>query len=105
MFLRTVMCGQSAYDWKTMPMLRLFGGTLTPRAASKTTSLAERDPPCVGRLEAGDAAQRRRLAAAARAEQDEELALLDLEVEVVDRVVGGLPPKRLVRPWMLTLAT
>src|SRR6266508_1524568 len=36
MFLRTVMCGQSAYDWKTIPMSRLLGGTLMRRAASKT---------------------------------------------------------------------
>src|SRR5215217_4686490 len=28
MFLRTVMCGHSAYDWNTMPMLRLSGGRL-----------------------------------------------------------------------------
>ena len=34
-------------------------------------------------LEAGDHAQRRRLAAAGRADEDHELAVLDLEVEVV----------------------
>jgi hypothetical protein len=48
-------------------------------------AVAERDRSIVGSLEPGDAAQRRRLAAAARAEEDEELALLDLEIEVVDR--------------------
>ncbi len=41
------------------------------------------DTPHVGLLEAGDHAQRRRLAAAARAEQREELPLADLERHVV----------------------
>src|SRR4051812_9810173 len=36
MFFRTVMCGHSAYDWKTMPMFRLFGGTLIPCTAWNT---------------------------------------------------------------------
>ena len=41
--------------------------------------------PAVGMLEAADHAQRRRLAAARRAEHREELAALDLERQVVDR--------------------
>ena len=41
--------------------------------------------PASGCLEAGDQAQRRRLAGAARAEQDDELAARDVEDEVVDR--------------------
>src|SRR5581483_4635231 len=44
----------------------------------------DRDRPLVGRLEPRDRAQRRRLAAAGRAEQREELALVDLERDVVD---------------------
>src|SRR6266508_3794521 len=36
MFLRTVMCGQSAYDWNTMPMLRLSGGRLSLDVESNT---------------------------------------------------------------------
>src|SRR5690606_18328927 len=44
----------------------------------------ERNGPAVGRLEAGDAAQRGRLAAPARSEERERLALLDLEREAVD---------------------
>jgi hypothetical protein len=47
--------------------------------------LAERDRPCVGGLEAREATQGRRLPAPARAEEDEELARFDLEIEVVDR--------------------
>jgi len=45
----------------------------------------EDDPPDVGCLEARDHPQGRRLAAPARAEQREELALADLERDVVDR--------------------
>ena len=109
MFLRTVMCGHSAYDWNTMPMLRLSGGRLTCRAASNTVAVAERDRARARRLQPGEAAQRRGLAAPARTEEDEELALLDLEVEVVDAFVGGLPPKCLVSPvactWDITLTS
>ena len=68
-----------------MPMLRLSGLRLSFVDGVEDVAVAEGDPALVGRLEPGEAAQRRRLAAAARAEQDEELALLDLEVEVVHR--------------------
>ena len=85
MFFRTVMCGQSAYDWKTMPRLRLFGGTLTPRVGVEHGPVAEPDAALLGRLQTGDAAQGRGLAATTRPEKDEELARLDLEIEVVDR--------------------
>ena len=47
--------------------------------------VAEPDPSLGRPLEAGDHPQRRRLAAAARAEQREELAGLDEEVDVGDR--------------------
>jgi hypothetical protein len=43
----------------------------------------------VGLLEAGDQAQRRGLAAAGRAEQREELALLDVERDLLDRLKGA----------------
>ncbi len=33
----TVMCGQMAYDWKTMPRLRRFGGTKIRRDTEATT--------------------------------------------------------------------
>jgi len=45
---------------------------------------AELDAACVGQLETGDQAQRRRLARARRPEHGEELAARDLEVDVVD---------------------
>ena len=66
-------------------MFRLFGPTLTPDAPVEHRVLADRDAALLGRLEPGDAAERGRLAAAARAEQDEELAGLDDQVEIVDR--------------------
>src|SRR6266540_6086094 len=37
-FSATVMCGQTAYDWKTMPRLRRSAGTLTRRPGSKNVS-------------------------------------------------------------------
>src|SRR5262249_37419179 len=50
---------------------------------------AEQDAAAVGQLEARDHAKARRLAAAARPEQGEELALGDLERHVVDRAVAA----------------
>ena len=47
---------------------------------------AEKDPPLVGLLEAADHAKARRLPAAARPEQGEELALPDLERDGLDRL-------------------
>ena len=57
-----------------MLTLRLCGGT------RDTSAPSSRIAPSVGRLEAGDHPQRRRLAAAGRAEHREELARCDGEV-------------------------
>ena len=46
----------------------------------------EQDPPLVRILEPGHAAQRRRLAAAARTEKRDELALSDIQVEVAENL-------------------
>ena len=54
------------------------------RRQADDVTVAEEDPALVRLLEAADHAQRRRLAAARRAEQREEAAVLDLEREVVD---------------------
>ena len=59
---------------------RFQGGT----AAMSWPSIRIR--PAVGRLEAGQHAQERGLAAAGRAQQREELALVDVEADIVDRV-------------------
>ncbi len=99
MFLRTVMWGHSEYDWNTMPMLRLSGGRLVRVDASNTVAVAEADPALAGRLQARDAAQRRGLAAAAGPEQHEELAVGDVQVEMVDRGARRLPVEALDEPF------
>jgi len=48
-------------------------------------AVSERDRSRVGGLEPGEAPEDRRLATAARTEEDQELSGLDLEIEVVDR--------------------
>ena len=78
-FCSAVMFGKRLYAWKTMPMSRRLGGTRVMSLPS--TRIA----PGVGAVEAGDEAERGRLAAAARAEQGEELALLEREVDPVER--------------------
>jgi hypothetical protein len=45
--------------------------------------VAEKDLPLFRDVETGEAAQQRRLAAAARPQQEEKLALLDREIELV----------------------
>ena len=54
----TVMFGKSAYDWKTIPTLRWFGGPVGDVPA------VDRDRARGRLLEAGDHPERRRLAAA-----------------------------------------
>ena len=72
-----------------MPMSRLFAGHVGDVPA------VDQHPAAVGPVEAGDRPQRRRLAAARRAEQGEELAAGDVEVEPVERddraVAAGQP--------------
>src|SRR5436305_3376432 len=42
------MCGHTAYDWNTMPMLRRRGGTCTPRSGAATSSPPIAIAPPVG---------------------------------------------------------
>src|SRR5215216_3619419 len=103
MFLRTVMCGQSAYDWKTIPMLRLFGGTLTPFDASKTCRSPKEIAPssAVSR----PAMQRRvvvlpqPLGPSRTRNSPGSISRSRLSIAVV----GFFPPKYFDRPRMLTL--
>ena len=69
---------------------------LTRRRRRTPSSSPNDDRPGARRLQPGEAPQRRGLAAPARAEEDEELALLDLEVRSSTAFVGGLPSKCLV---------
>src|SRR3989442_5927248 len=59
-------------------------GLLVGRAVRDVGS-AELDATFIGPLEAGDESERRRLAGAGRAEQSEELAARNLEIDPVDR--------------------
>src|SRR5437899_3149281 len=47
-FSNTVMCGQMAYDWNTMPRPRRFGATKTPRCEEYTISPPTEISPCRG---------------------------------------------------------
>jgi hypothetical protein len=79
----TVMCGYSAYDWKTIAMFRSLDGTrLTTRSSILIC-------PAVISSSRRDSAARSSCRSP-RADQDEELPVLDQQVEVVDRdgVVG-----------------
>src|SRR5690242_18022030 len=48
-FWNTLMCGQIAYDWNTMPKPRRFGATKTPRLEEYTTRPATLISPARGR--------------------------------------------------------
>ena len=73
-------------------MSRAFGGRL------RHVALVDEDRAVVDLLEAGEHAQAGRLAATGGADEDEELAVLDLQVELVDRGALGarIDPGRLV---------
>ena len=65
-----------------MPVLRRHGGRWV--MSSPPSAML----PPLGSTKPGDHAQRRRLAAAGRAEQDEELAILDVQRDVLHRDVA-----------------
>ena len=77
-FWSTVRCGKSAKCWKTVVVGRLCGGRSTSDSPSSRMLAARRE------LVSADHPQRRRLPAAGRTEQDDVLAVVDVEVEVVD---------------------
>ena len=64
-------------------MSRYFGST------SVTSRVADQDAAGGHRLQPGDHAQRRGLAAARGAEQHQELAVRDVEVEALDHLDGA----------------
>ncbi len=68
-FSKTSRCGKSVARWKTMFTGRRCGGTRVTSRPCRTSR------PSVGSDEAGDDAQERRLPAAGRAEQRDELAV------------------------------
>ena len=68
-----------------MPRPRRLGGTLMRAGRGEQHRIAEPDFAAVGHFEAGDAAQQRGLAASGRAEQGEEVAILDRQAHAVER--------------------
>ena len=58
-------------------------------AHAADVTLADQDAPGVERLEAGEHAQRRRLSGTRRADEHEELAVVDREAQPIDRRAGG----------------
>ena len=83
MFSHTGISGNSARFWKISAVGRWFGRM--PRMSWPPIRTA----PWVGLDEARDHAQDGRLAAARRAEEGEELAGLDRDVDIVDRPEGA----------------
>ena len=66
-----------------MPKLRRLGATKTPLADENTTRPSSSISPLLRPLQSGDGAQRRGLAAAARPEQREQLAVRHVERHVL----------------------
>ena len=92
MFSATVMCGYSAYDWKTIAMSRSFGSTVGD------VVVADEDRAVVGRFQAGEHAQRGRLPAPRRSHQHQELAVGDGQIEVGDggQLLPRIDPRRTI---------
>src|SRR6266545_3131046 len=99
------MCGHSAYDWKTMPMLRLLGGTSTCLAASKTVWSPNAIEPAsaVSRpaMQRSVVVLPQPLGPSRTRNSPSSISRFRSSIAVV----GVLPPKCLERPWMLTLDT
>ena len=103
MFFLTVMCGQSAYDWKTIPRFRLFGGTLIPRDASKTA------PSPISMLPSSPVsrpAMQRRVVVfpqplGPRRTRNSPGSISRSRLSIA--TIGDLPPNRFVNPRTLTL--
>ena len=68
-----------------MPTLRLSGGRNSRSAVDHDRLVAEKNIARVGCLQAGDHAQGGGLAAAARAEQSEDLAVVNIQRKIFDR--------------------
>ena len=93
------MCGKRLNAWKTIPISRRMRFTSTARAGDLLA--ADDDAARVDRLEQVDAAQQGRLAGAGRADQADDLVLLEREVdaaqhlELAERLVHVLHAERL----------
>ena len=77
---RLVRCGNSAKSWNIRPTPRLSGGRM--RRARDTSLVVDQDAARARPLDAGGEPQQRRLAAAGRPEQADDLARRDVEAEI-----------------------
>ena len=68
-----------------MPMSRFSGLTKSFCVVGNQAAVGKIDRPAVGFFQSADHAQRRRFAATAGAEQGEEFAFFDLEIDAIDR--------------------
>ena len=83
-FSVTVLFGSSRKSWKTVPIWRRIAGIF--QLGSRLSSLpATNTLPLRGALFAQDQPQKRRLARARGADQEDELALLDIDIDVLER--------------------
>src|ERR1051325_6767641 len=64
--------------------LALLRGNPRRRIVGRNDAAADADRAAAGDFQAGDGAEQRRLARAARADDDEELAFRDLDVKIFD---------------------
>ena len=94
-FSYTLHDGTSLKSWKTMPRLRRRNGTAS-LAQARDVAAEEEDAPVVDRLGAVEEAQEGRLARAARAGDEDELAALDGEAHPAEdgRAVLGTTCRR-----------
>ena len=83
-FSKTVLFGSSRKSWKTQPMLRRRYGTRHWRELARCPS-GHPDLAVVGQLLAQQEAEERRLARARRADEEDELALVDVDRDVAQR--------------------
>ena len=76
--------------WKTKPILRLRTYASSNSSSRLTSMPSSRYRPVVGHVEAADDVHQRRLAAAGRAHDRDEVAPLDAQVDAAQRVDGDV---------------
>ena len=74
-------------DWNTMPTLERYAGALTP--AARHIGAVVEDLAAAGGLQQVDAPQKRGLAGAGRADDGDDIALFDIEIDVPQDLVGA----------------
>ena len=86
MFSSAVRVGIRLNCWKTNPNERRRSSARSPSRSCGEVAALEEDPPAGGAVERAEQLEQRRLAGSARAFEREELARLDAQVHVLERV-------------------